>query len=295
MLYTALLIANVVQAVFFIFRMLLSTNWLSAMTSVGERASDIKAGVVWVCEGLYQIGSYLLEGILLAIFYVSIMVYSLLHYAVSWLFHAALTIANGLVSSFTYIYVNYFITPETLFQMMTMVFENFLTVGCTAIILLCLLGFSYRMYLVLCAARGRGQYVKRAAYEQRRRQALGGRQNRTAVRHRTRQQQWHEEKEVHRHSQSCDRHPQNLEERTPAVDRKPSVRAGSEMEHVRELEKQLERQMESKLCVVCMDAPRNMMIRPCNHYCICEKCGKRMKKCPVCVRAVSRIEKVYES
>ncbi len=62
-----------------------------------------------------------------------------------------------------------------------------------------------------------------------------------------------------------------------------------------ELELQLMREVESKQCVVCLDLPRRVMIRPCNHYCVCEPCGRKLRKCPVCTRGITRIEKVFES
>lgn len=62
---------------------------------------------------------------------------------------------------------------------------------------------------------------------------------------------------------------------------------------VQELEMKLLRETESKQCVVCMDQPRMMMFRPCNHYCVCESCSKQLNKCPICTRHITRKEKVY--
>ena len=60
-----------------------------------------------------------------------------------------------------------------------------------------------------------------------------------------------------------------------------------------ELEKKLLKEEESKQCVVCMDQPRELMIRPCNHYCVCQSCARRLQKCPMCNRLINRAERVY--
>ena len=46
--------------------------------------------------------------------------------------------------------------------------------------------------------------------------------------------------------------------------------------HIKGLEKQLMREEEAKQCVMCMDKSRQVMIRPCNHYCVCEECIKQV-------------------
>lgn len=62
---------------------------------------------------------------------------------------------------------------------------------------------------------------------------------------------------------------------------------------MQELERELLLEKESKQCVVCMDRTRVMMIRPCNHYCICEECSKQLSRCPICTKHSSRMEKVF--
>ena len=64
---------------------------------------------------------------------------------------------------------------------------------------------------------------------------------------------------------------------------------------VQQLQEQLERERESKQCVVCMDRPRSMMMVPCKHFCACETCSSRLRKCPMCNRYFSRVEKIYDS
>lgn len=48
-------------------------------------------------------------------------------------------------------------------------------------------------------------------------------------------------------------------------------------------------------CVVCMDAPSNMIISPCMHLCLCAVCanGSHFDKCPKCRGRIECVKKVY--
>ncbi len=41
---------------------------------------------------------------------------------------------------------------------------------------------------------------------------------------------------------------------------------------------------EAKLCVVCQDAPKTIVLVPCGHICLCEVCerGLPRRHCPIC-------------
>ena len=65
-----------------------------------------------------------------------------------------------------------------------------------------------------------------------------------------------------------------------------------------ELVQQVEREREDKLCVVCQDSDKCIMILPCRHLCICQGCqGPLLKgsnvKCPICRKAVRQTIKAY--
>lgn len=64
---------------------------------------------------------------------------------------------------------------------------------------------------------------------------------------------------------------------------------------IQQLEGQLAKEKEDKLCVVCLDKPRNVMLRPCNHYCVCETCVRQLltRKCPICQKRFSSSEKIF--
>ena len=61
-----------------------------------------------------------------------------------------------------------------------------------------------------------------------------------------------------------------------------------------ELEEQLMREEEAKQCVVCMDKSRQVMIRPCNHYCVCEECIEQLRRCPICNNRIRRHQRVFD-
>jgi hypothetical protein len=57
---------------------------------------------------------------------------------------------------------------------------------------------------------------------------------------------------------------------------------------------------EETLCVVCFDAPKDHIIVPCYHLCVCEACANlltQMEKptCPICRRAIQQTNKVFQS
>lgn len=47
------------------------------------------------------------------------------------------------------------------------------------------------------------------------------------------------------------------------------------------------------MCVVCMDAPLEMVLIPCRHMCVCEGCSKHLISCPMCRQTVQDALKVF--
>ena len=40
---------------------------------------------------------------------------------------------------------------------------------------------------------------------------------------------------------------------------------------------------QNRLCVVCLDNEKQVLLRPCKHYCVCEVCSRRLRgECPIC-------------
>jgi hypothetical protein len=60
---------------------------------------------------------------------------------------------------------------------------------------------------------------------------------------------------------------------------------------------QLEQEQESKLCVVCQDRRKCVIILPCRHLCLCIECctviRRELGTCPMCRQDVRRTMKVY--
>jgi hypothetical protein len=51
---------------------------------------------------------------------------------------------------------------------------------------------------------------------------------------------------------------------------------------------------EETLCVVCMDAPKNHLVLPCKHLCVCEACARLLhNRCPVCRGPIELITQVF--
>jgi hypothetical protein len=57
---------------------------------------------------------------------------------------------------------------------------------------------------------------------------------------------------------------------------------------------------EEDQCVMCFDAPKDHIIIPCGHVCVCEACANlltQMRKptCPICRTAIQHTNKVFHS
>ena len=52
------------------------------------------------------------------------------------------------------------------------------------------------------------------------------------------------------------------------------------------------------MCVVCFDAPKDHIIVPCGHMCVCASCAEQLTKtrtptCPVCREPIRETVKVF--
>jgi hypothetical protein len=55
---------------------------------------------------------------------------------------------------------------------------------------------------------------------------------------------------------------------------------------------------EETMCVVCFDAPKDHLIVPCGHQCVCAGCAEQLTNtrtptCPVCREPIQRTVKVF--
>ena len=50
---------------------------------------------------------------------------------------------------------------------------------------------------------------------------------------------------------------------------------------------------DNKVCVVCMDAPLQMVLVPCGHMCVCEECAQQISQCPICRKPTQSTMKVF--
>ena len=37
-----------------------------------------------------------------------------------------------------------------------------------------------------------------------------------------------------------------------------------------------------RLCVVCQENEKRVLLLPCKHQCLCDNCSKKVKICPLC-------------
>lgn len=48
-----------------------------------------------------------------------------------------------------------------------------------------------------------------------------------------------------------------------------------------------------EVCIICLDANREVAYLPCGHFTCCIACGGSMETCPVCRRDVDRTVRIY--
>ena len=58
---------------------------------------------------------------------------------------------------------------------------------------------------------------------------------------------------------------------------------------------QLSIERDKSLCVICLDKTRELLLKPCNHYCLCATCSKGLRDCPVCKKKIQRTEKIFHA
>ena len=64
---------------------------------------------------------------------------------------------------------------------------------------------------------------------------------------------------------------------------------------LKRIEKAKESMEEEKLCVVCREAQKGVLLMPCRHLCLCKDCGYRveLKRCPLCREEISERISVF--
>ncbi len=79
-------------------------------------------------------------------------------------------------------------------------------------------------------------------------------------------------------------------------------RADDDEEDVEDLLlQQVEREREDKLCAICQDKEKCIMMLPCRHLCVCQDCQflwqrhqqAQQRKCPMCRKVVRQTIKAY--
>ena len=62
---------------------------------------------------------------------------------------------------------------------------------------------------------------------------------------------------------------------------------------LQEANEELSQERDKFLCIVCQDLKWEVILKPCNHYCLCPNCSKTLKLCPICKCRIKKTEKVY--
>ena len=55
-----------------------------------------------------------------------------------------------------------------------------------------------------------------------------------------------------------------------------------------------EKEAEKKLCIICMEKPRDIVFVDCSHLCCCQACSDKVTNCPLCRKQVTSKLKVFD-
>lgn len=58
---------------------------------------------------------------------------------------------------------------------------------------------------------------------------------------------------------------------------------------------ELSQERDKFLCIVCQDLKREVILRRCNHYCLCHECSRALRECPICKGRIRNTEKIYHA
>lgn len=67
-----------------------------------------------------------------------------------------------------------------------------------------------------------------------------------------------------------------------------------EMERQKTVEMERQKASESKLCNVCLEKDKTILLVPCRHRCVCHTCSEKLEICPICRTAVQEKWPVFD-
>ena len=62
---------------------------------------------------------------------------------------------------------------------------------------------------------------------------------------------------------------------------------------ISQLQKEIKRLNEEKLCKICLDKESDIVFRPCGHFASCNTCAISLKNCPMCRKEIISCFRVY--
>jgi len=111
------------------------------------------------------------------------------------------------------------------------------------------------------------------------------------------------ERELEQRERERERRERELESRLESTEselERAAAQARSQeqsLERARSRETALGAQVEdlraARACVVCMDAEKDTVLRPCMHECVCAACARSLATCPVCRARIAKRDKVF--
>ncbi len=89
--------------------------------------------------------------------------------------------------------------------------------------------------------------------------------------------------------EDCDAYEKHLRSRLDSLEKRREVLVKNRQEA------QADAQKEARLCIICCEKEKSVVLMPCRHMCLCEDCGgmERITVCPLCRKAIVHKISVY--
>lgn len=98
---------------------------------------------------------------------------------------------------------------------------------------------------------------------------------------------------VGRAEEACGGEASGATEEHPTVCPSEGESDEEDIERIKERLKRGHGPLAGVLCGVCLDRPVQVCVIPCGHVCMCRRCSRRVRRCPVCRSVVGRRQKLF--
>lgn len=312
---SVLLVKSVTQSALFFYEGFTSFNWAFIFHQVGDVLSKLSQVILSCSILLYSMAESLVSGLFTHLIHLITGTWYTMNCVITGIWYAVTCIIDGIVVSVVGVYRIILLIFKMLFSSPVTFQNNLAHLGVnktiTLGIILCVMVYACFHYKTWNRWMVAGVRMYGQNQEQRRREVAPSVPQRRRIRETDEHGMDRRGDNTNQDLVACPRRtsdgvdkPRRLSvntensnltsrERKSVLITPDSLQEDDNKSEVMKLKNELAREIEAKQCVVCLDNPRMIMVKPCNHYCLCRQCWKKLTKCPMCTRRIVRVETIY--